>query len=63
MVLFDIEPYNYIFNKSSSFLDSQFVTDNHLILEDVLSNCMKIDPEIIDALCYVQTYKDEDSSE
>jgi len=44
-------------------LDSQFVTDNHLILEDVLLNCMKIDPGIIDALCYVQTYKDEDSSE
>ena len=30
--LFDITPYNYIFNRSSSFLDSTFVAENHLIL-------------------------------
>ena len=51
--IFDIEPYNYIFNRSSSFLDSKFVTDNHIILENVLSNCMRIEPDIIDALSYV----------
>lgn len=56
MVLFDIEPYNYIFNRSTSFLDSKFVTDNHLTLEKVLSNCMKIEPDIIDSLAYVQAY-------
>ena len=30
--LFDITPYNYIFNRSSSFLDSEFVVENHIIL-------------------------------
>ena len=56
---FDIEPYNYIFNRSSSFLDSKFVTDNHFVLEEVLSNCMKIDPGVIDMLSYTQGYFDE----
>ena len=55
-VLFDIEPYNYIFNRSTSFLDSKFVTNNHLTLEKVLKNCMKIEPDIIDALSYCQQY-------
>ena len=30
---FDIVPYNYIFNRGSAFLDSKFVTENHIILE------------------------------
>ena len=51
--MFDIEPYNYIFNRSTSFLDSKFVMNNHLTLEKVLSNCMRIEPDIIDALSYV----------
>ena len=55
-VIFDIEPYNYLFNRSTSFLDSKFVTKNHLILEDVLKKCRKIDPEVIDALSYIQFY-------
>jgi hypothetical protein len=46
--LFDVTPYNYIFNRSSSFLDSSFVADNYVLLEDVLKNCMKFDPEIIE---------------
>ena len=45
---FDVTPYNYIFNRSSSFLDSEFVAENYLILEDILKNCMKHDDDIID---------------
>ena len=55
-VLFDIEPYNYIFNRSTSFLDSAFVTNNHLILEKVLKNCWEIEPDIIESLAYCQSY-------
>ena len=45
---FDIVPYNYIFNRSTAFLDSEFVADNHLILEEVLRNCWNTDPDVID---------------
>ena len=51
--LFDLTSYNYIFNRSTSFLDSEFVADNHLILEDVLKNCMNCDPDIVELLSYV----------
>ena len=27
---FDIDPYNYIFNKSTSFIDGTFIFDDHL---------------------------------
>lgn len=54
--LFDVTPYNYIFNRSSAFLDSFFVADNHMDLEEVLKNCMKYDPDIIELLAYVQPY-------
>ena len=57
--MFDTTPYNYIFNRSTSFLDSLFVSDNHLILEEVLKNCMKYDPEIIELLAYVQPYNNK----
>ena len=50
---FDIEPYNYIFNRGTAFLDSKFVTDNHLILERVLNNCHLKNPDVIDLLSYV----------
>jgi len=37
---FDIEAYNYIFNRSTAFLDSEFVSENHIILEQVLHDCL-----------------------
>jgi len=36
--MFDPEPYNYLFNKSTSFLDGNFVSTNHEELERVLEN-------------------------
>jgi len=59
---FDIKPYNYIYNKRSSFLDSKFVFDDFITLEHVLSNCLKINPKYLDALAYGAPYsKNSDS--
>ena len=52
---FDIESYNYIFNRGSAFLDSEFVSTDHEILEEVLKECWKTDPDVIDSLAYVQS--------
>jgi hypothetical protein len=52
-----VEPYNYIYNKRSSFLDSKFVYDDYKTLEYVLSNCLMINPNLLDALAYGSPYK------
>jgi len=49
---FDPEPYNYLFNKSNSFLDGNFVQTNHPELERVLENFAKIDPQLFELLVY-----------
>lgn len=36
--MFDIVPYNYLFNRSTAFLDSEFVRSDHEMLEQVLRN-------------------------
>lgn len=61
IVMFDIEPYNYIFNRSTAFLDSEFVVNNHIVLEQVLKNCNRIDPDIIDSLAYCWEYENLDA--
>lgn len=33
---FDIEPYNYVFNNSTAFIDSRFASDHPRILENIL---------------------------
>jgi len=53
---FDVVPYNYIYNKRSSFLDSEFVFDDHATLKYVLENCYKINPKLLDALAYGSPY-------
>ena len=40
---FDIEPYNYVFYKSTSFLAGKFVYEDHLRLEYVLKNMGNLD--------------------
>ena len=35
---FDIEPYNYIFNRSTSFLDGEFVKKNYKLLKRILKH-------------------------
>ena len=39
--VFDPEPYNYVFNRSTSFLDGWFVQHDHLHLNHVLSELEK----------------------
>ena len=34
--IFDPEPYNYLFNKSTVFIDSEFVYNDHKRLETIL---------------------------
>jgi hypothetical protein len=50
--IFDSEPFNYIFNKSTSFLDGEFVKNDHLKLEKILENFLEIDPDLLDQLQY-----------
>lgn len=49
-----MEPYNYIFNKSTSFLDGDFVQHNQVLLQNVLKNLHEIDPIYMDLLNYTQ---------
>ena len=53
--LFDPEPYNYIFNKSTSFLDDDFVYTDHELLQTVLKNFSQIDPDLLELIVYNQT--------
>ena len=56
---FDIEPWNYIFNKSTSFIEGNFVTEDHRQLEYVLSELEKIHPDHLEILHYVQDIQQE----
>lgn len=47
---FDPEPYNYIFNNSTCFLDDEFVENDHSQLQNVLSNFLRIDIDMLDLL-------------
>ena len=50
--LFDLEPYNYIFNKSSSFLDDRNITNNANLLEYVLSHMANRHVDYLEILYY-----------
>lgn len=50
--VFDPESYNYVFNKSSSFLDGDFVAKNHVELKEVLDNFRKVNPSLLVILRY-----------
>ena len=63
MYKFDVEPFNYIYNKKSSFLDSKFVYEDSETLEFVLSNCLKINPKLLDALAYGARYQKDNQGE
>ena len=51
--LFDSEPYNYLLNKSTSFLDGNFVRMDPAQLQTVLQNFEKLDPQLLDLLHYI----------
>lgn len=42
---FDIEAYNYMFNRSTSFMDGEFTRSEPEILDDALSNMAKLNKE------------------
>ena len=52
--IFDSEPYNYIFNKSTSFIDGDFVTNDHHQLNHVLKGLNNIDPFLLELLNYTK---------
>lgn len=60
---FDIEPYNYVRNKSTSFLDGSFVKNNYRELKSVLKNMKKLNPNYIDLITYPQNAKNSLSDE
>jgi len=51
---FDETAYNYLFNKSTSFIDGNFVKFDHKRLEMVLENFEAIDIKMLELLNYVQ---------
>lgn len=60
---FDVEPYNYVRNKSTSFLDGSFVKNNYRELKSVLKNMKKLNPNYIDLITYPQNAKNSLSDE
>ena len=50
---FDLEPFNYLFNKGTCFTDSKFVYEDHNLLGEVLANFDRLDPELLEILHYV----------
>jgi len=52
--VFDPVPFNYLFNRSTAFIDSQFVRDDHEQLEIILKNLYELDPEYLNLLAYTQ---------
>ena len=57
---FDLEPYNYLRNRSTSFLDGQFVQKNYKELKTILKNFKRIDRRLLDILTYPQFVRTED---
>mmetsp|Transcript_1931 Transcript_1931/g.2768 ORF Transcript_1931/g.2768 Transcript_1931/m.2768 type:complete len:145 (+) Transcript_1931:5404-5838(+) len=53
--VFDHVPYNYLFNRSTAFIDSQFVRDDHEELQIVLKNLNDLDPDYLNLLCYTRS--------
>ena len=53
--IFDKESYNYIFNKSTAFLDSDFVEKDFNHLQWILENFEAINPDLLEQLNYFTT--------
>lgn len=55
--VFDPEAYNYILNRSTSFLDGSFVKSDPAQLQKVLSNFAQLDKQLLELLHYSQTVR------
>lgn len=51
---FDLEPYNYIYNKTTCYFEGKFVTEDQQRLSDILSSSFAINPDSLDQLHYTQ---------
>ena len=60
--IFDVTPFNYIYNKKSCFLDSDIVYSNSHYLQNVLENLKQMDVTYLDLLCTFVEYKDKDGN-
>jgi hypothetical protein len=54
---FDPTPYNYVFNKATSFTEGDFVTDDHEQLQKVLTELYKLDIDHIEIINYTNEVK------
>ena len=59
--IFDKEPYNYIYNKKTSFLDSEFVKYDYVELQRVLEHFHKLDIHLLESLVYTNDKADKNS--
>ena len=50
--VFDPVPYNYIYNRRTFFLNSEFVRKDHVMLNKVLNNLQQQDPALLDLINY-----------
>mmetsp|Transcript_18470 Transcript_18470/g.28333 ORF Transcript_18470/g.28333 Transcript_18470/m.28333 type:complete len:289 (-) Transcript_18470:1329-2195(-) len=50
--VFDVEPYNYLFNKSTAFIDGEFVVTSPNELLSVLQNLEDTEPQLLELLHY-----------
>jgi len=51
---FDRTAYNYIFNKSTSFIDGNFVQVDHKKLDHILKSFEQTDVHLLELLNYIQ---------
>ena len=52
--IFDSVPYNYIYNRRSFFLNSEFVKNDHQMLSKILNQLHQKDPTLLDLINYTQ---------
>ena len=50
--VFDIEPYNYLFNRSTAFMDGEFVANDPNEILNVLSHFEDNDSNLLEILHY-----------
>jgi hypothetical protein len=50
--VFDLVPFNYIYNRKTAFLDGEFVKNNYQMLHKVLKHFERLDPELLEILNY-----------
>ena len=54
---FDSDQYNFIINKRTFLTAEQYFVQNHTVLEHVLSELKKVDPNLLEQLHYYYTEK------